>query len=73
MAGAGGVLVVPAPGSVGLSVGSGGNGFYDNPCANNPNQPFSPVEAGMGTGNTFSNICYSSTNVTGLPLSDCKG
>jgi Right handed beta helix region len=61
------------PGSVGFSVGSGGNGFYDNPCANNPNQPFSPVEPAMGSGNTFSNICYSSTNISGLPPSDCKG
>lgn len=61
------------PGSVGLSVGSGGNGFYNNPCANNPDQPFSPVEAAMGSGNTFSNICYSSTNIPSLPPSDCKG
>lgn len=59
-------------GNSGLSIGSGGNGFYYNICAGGVNQLFSPVEPMMGAGNTFSNICYSSTNITGLPPSTCK-
>lgn len=55
----------------GISVGSGGNGFYYNPCAG-ADQPFTPVEAGMGTGNSFSNICYFNTDISGLPPSACK-
>lgn len=55
----------------GLSIGSGGNGFYANACTN-ANQPFSPVEPAMGSGNTFSNVCYANTNITGLPPSDCQ-
>ena len=55
----------------GVSIGSGGSGFYYNAC-NSLNQPFSPVETAMGTGNTFSNICYSTTNISGLPPSTCK-
>jgi hypothetical protein len=56
----------------GISIASGGNGFYYNICAGGVNQPFSPVEPSMGTGNTFSDICYSTTNVAGLPPSTCK-
>lgn len=59
-------------GNTGLSVGSGGNGFYDNICTGNANQPFSPVEAPMGSGNTFSNLCYSTTDIATLPPSTCK-
>jgi nitrous oxidase accessory protein NosD len=55
----------------GISIGSGGNGFFFNPCAN-MDQLFSPVEAAMGTGNTFSNICYFNTNISGLAPSACK-
>jgi len=54
----------------GLSIGSGGNGFYTDACSNS-NQPFSP-EAGMGSGNTFSNICYQNTNIATLPPPVCK-
>jgi hypothetical protein len=54
----------------GLSVASGGDGFYANACTN-ANQPFSP-EAGMGGGNTFSNLCYTNTNIASLPPSTCK-
>jgi hypothetical protein len=55
----------------GISVGNGGNGFYYNPCAGG-DQSFTPVEAPMGSGNTFSGICYYSTDVAGLPPSACK-
>jgi hypothetical protein len=57
----------------GLSIASGGNGFYYNICAGGADQPFSPVEPGMGSGNVFSNICYTSTNIVGLPPSSCNG
>jgi len=57
-------------GSVGLGVASGGNGFYADACTGQ-NVPFSP-EAAMGTGNTFSNLCYPTTNIAGLPPSTCK-
>jgi nitrous oxidase accessory protein NosD len=55
----------------GVSVGSGGNGFYSNACTNE-NQSFSPVEAAMGEGNSFANLCYSTTSISGLPPSACK-
>jgi hypothetical protein len=55
----------------GFSIGSGGNGFYYNVCSN-MSAPFPNPEARMGTGNSFSNICYATTNATGLPLSTCK-
>lgn len=57
----------------GLGIASGGNGFYANACTGNPDQPFSPVEPGMGASNTFSNICYTNTNIASLPPSTCKG
>jgi hypothetical protein len=53
-------------------VASGGNGFYNNACTGVVNQPFSPVEGAMGGGNTFTNLCYSTTNIAGLPPSTCK-
>jgi hypothetical protein len=53
-------------------VASGGNGFYYNACAGGVDQPFSPAEAAMGANNTFSNLCYSTTNIAGLPPSTCK-
>lgn len=56
--------------NTGISIGSGGNGFFVNPCTNS-NQPFMPVEAPMGSGNTFVNDCYSS-NDFGLPPNPCK-
>jgi hypothetical protein len=58
------------------SIGSGGNGFYVNACAGFVPQPFSPVEAAAGPGNTFSNVCYSlPANYPALPpsASDCPG
>ncbi len=55
----------------GFGIGSGGNGFYSDACTG-VTQPFSPVEQVMGAGNTFSNICYTSTDIAGLPPSTCK-
>jgi hypothetical protein len=54
-------------------IGSGGNPLgYGNPCVN-MYQPFSPREADMGSGNTFSNVCYSSIDpIFGLPSNPCK-
>jgi hypothetical protein len=59
-------------GGTALDIGSGGSGFYYNACAGGVDQPFSPAEAAMGTGNTFTNLCYSTTNVAALPPSTCK-
>lgn len=56
----------------GISIASGGNGFYYDICAGGVNEPFSPVEPSMGGGNTFTDICYSTTNIAGLPPSTCK-
>ena len=42
--------------------GIGRNGFFADPCTNS-NQPFSPAEAPMGSGNTFTNVCYSATDI----------
>ena len=58
--------------NTGYSIGSGGNGFFVNACAE-ANQPFSPAESPMGTGNRFTNVCYSSTDIAGLePAQPCK-
>jgi hypothetical protein len=58
--------------NTGNSIGSGGNGFFANPCTNS-NEPFSPVEAPMGSNNTFTNVCYSSTDIASLqPAQPCK-
>ena len=53
-----------------MSLGSGGNGFYGNPCTKSF-QPFSPAEAPMGLNNTFANVCYLNNDV-GLPPNPCK-
>jgi hypothetical protein len=56
----------------GYSIGSGGNGFFANPCTGT-NEPFSPVEAPMGSNNTFTNVCYSSTDIASLePVQPCN-
>ncbi len=55
----------------GYSIGNGGSGFYFNVCTSQ-SSPFSPAEAGMGTANSFSNLCYTTTDATGLPPSTCK-
>jgi hypothetical protein len=54
------------------AIGSGGNGFFADPCTH-ANQPFSPVEAPMGGGNTFTGVCYQSTDIASLePVQPCK-
>ena len=59
-------------GNTGNSIGSGGNGFYANPCTKS-DQPFSPVEAPMGGNNTFTNVCYASTDIASLePAQPCQ-
>jgi hypothetical protein len=55
----------------GYDIGSGGNGFFANPCTHS-NQPFSPVEAGPGSGNTFNNTCFNTTDFVDLPPAPCK-
>jgi len=58
--------------NIGTGIGSGGNGFFFNPCTNS-NQPFSPAEAPMGGNNTFTNVCYSATDIASLePVQPCK-
>ena len=56
----------------GYSIGSGGNGFFHNPCTKS-NEPFTPVEDPMGSNNTFTGTCYSSTDIPSLePAQPCK-
>ena len=56
----------------GPSIASGGNGFFFDPCTKSK-VPFSPVEGPMGSGNTFTNTCYSSTDIPSLePAQPCK-
>jgi hypothetical protein len=57
--------------NTGFSIGSGGNGVYFDPCANQ-NVPFSPVEGAMGANNTFTNDCWQTTDIANLPPSSCK-
>lgn len=56
--------------TTGLGIGSGGNTYYYNACTG-LNQPFSRAETAMGTGNSFTGICYSNTNIATLPPSNC--
>jgi hypothetical protein len=56
----------------GIDIGSGGNGTFYDPCAK-ASEPFSPVEAIMGLNNTFTNVCYSATDIASLePAQPCK-
>ena len=56
----------------GPSIASGGNGFFFDPCTKSK-VPFSPVENPMGSNNTFTNVCYSSTDIASLePAQPCK-
>jgi hypothetical protein len=59
------------PANAGISLGSGGNGFFDNRCTKS-HEPFSPAEAGMGPNNTFTNVCFTSTNIVGIKPNPCK-
>jgi hypothetical protein len=51
--------------NTGIGLGSGGNGFYFNPCTDQ-NVPL-PAEAPMGAGNMFTNTCYATSSIPGLP------
>jgi hypothetical protein len=63
---------VQVAGGGGIGIGSGGNGVFGNPCTNSY-EPFSPVEAPMGGGNTFTSVCYPSTDIASLePPQKCK-
>ena len=58
--------------TAGYSIASGGNGVFFNPCTGS-NVPVSPVEGPMGSNNTFTNVCYTSSDVPGLPpAKPCK-
>jgi Right handed beta helix region len=58
--------------TAGYSIASGGNGSFFDPCTKS-NVPVSPVEAPMGSNNTFTNVCYSSTDIASLePAQPCK-
>ena len=59
-------------GNSGLSIASAGNGFFYNLCAGGVNQPFSPWSPRWERTTPSRNICYSSTNISGLPASTCK-
>lgn len=60
-------------GNSGISVGGAGNGFYYDECAGGVNEPYTGTVAGpMGAGNTFTNICYTNTNIADMPASTCK-
>jgi len=59
-------------GGADIGIGSGGNGVFGNPCTNSY-EPFSPVEPPMGAGNTFTNVCYPTTDIASLkPPQPCK-
>jgi hypothetical protein len=58
--------------AAGVGIGSGGNGFFADPCTNS-NKFFSPAEIAMGGGNTFTGVCYSTTDIASLePAQPCK-
>lgn len=49
------------------------NMFYFNVCTGAASPTFVPSGTAMGSGNTFSNLCYDTSNqVPGLPPSTCK-
>ena len=62
---------VTARGNVAMDIASGGDGFWLNPCTG-VKEPISPTTAPMGDNNRFANLCYSATNIAGLPASTCK-
>lgn len=59
------------PANAGISLGSGGNGPLVDRCTRTF-PTFSPVEVGMGSGNTFTNVCFTSTNIVGSKPNPCK-
>ena len=59
-----------APAS-GYDIAGTPNTFYFNVCTGAPSSL--PSGTAMGSGNTFSNLCYNTSNqVPGLPPSTCK-
>jgi hypothetical protein len=59
-------------GNKGYDIGSGGNGFFADPCTH-MNEPFQPVEPGQdNTTNTFKSTCFNTTDIKGLPPEPCK-
>jgi hypothetical protein len=57
----------------GYNIASGGNPFYYNVCTGADITPLqSPLDGPMGPSNNFSNNCYSTTDIAGLPPSTCK-
>jgi hypothetical protein len=57
----------------GYDVAGEPNPFYFNVCTGADSPTFQPSGTAMGSGNTFSNICYvTSSDVAGLPPSTCK-
>jgi hypothetical protein len=65
----------PSIGS-GSNVDSAGIGIFFNPCTKSDvevSPAVSPVELGMGGGNTFTGTCYFSTDIATLePAQRCK-
>jgi len=59
--------------ATGVGIGSGGNGFFFDPCQN-ANIPFGPAEGAMGDNNSFVNDCFNSSNkIPALPPKNpCK-
>jgi hypothetical protein len=59
--------------SSGYDIAGTPNPFYFNVCTGADSTTFVPSGSAMGPGNTFSNICYTTSNdVAGLPPSTCK-
>jgi hypothetical protein len=58
-------------GNKGYDIGSGGNGFYVNPCTHS-NDPFSPKEGGAVSPNAFTRTCFNTTDIKGLPPEPCR-
>ncbi len=58
--------------SSGYSIGDGGNPFYFNVCTSLVTPLNPPPDTPMGPGNTFSNVCYTTTDDPTPPASMCK-
>jgi Right handed beta helix region len=57
--------------SSGYSIGDGGNPFYFNVCTSQ-STPFNPPPDGpMGPNNSFSSVCYTTTDLLSPPTSTC--
>jgi hypothetical protein len=57
----------------GFDIAGTPNTFYFNVCTGSDSTTFVPSGSAMGSGNLFSNLCYTTSNdVAGLPPSTCK-